>query len=85
MPSAAFSAQLRGEYVGSQLTYSSNTAYGVPAYSLWHLELSQRITDVISLRGGIENLTDEDFSDASDNFTFAEPGRTYHIGVSLRF
>ncbi|MHB0764502.1 TonB-dependent receptor domain-containing protein [Stutzerimonas sp. NM35] len=84
-PSAAFSAQLRGEYVGSQLTYSSNTAYGVPAYSLWHLELTQRITDDISLRGGIENLTDEDFSDASDNFTFAEPGRTYHIGVSLRF
>jgi len=84
-PGAAFSAQLRGEYVGSQLTYSSNTAYGIPAYSLWHLELSQRITDDISLRGGIENLTDEDFSDASDNFTFAEPGRTYHIGVSLRF
>ncbi len=84
-PSAAFSAQLRGEYVGSQLTYSSNTAYGVPAYSLWHLELTQRITDDISLRGGIENLTDENFSDASDNFTFAEPGRTYHIGVSLRF
>ncbi|MHB0853079.1 TonB-dependent receptor domain-containing protein [Stutzerimonas nitrititolerans] len=84
-PSAAFSAQLRGEYVGSQLTYSSNMAYGVPAYSLWHLELTQRITDDISLRGGIENLTDENFSDASDNFTFAEPGRTYHIGVSLRF
>ena len=84
-PNATFTGQLRGEYVGSQLTYSSNTAYAVPAYSLWHLELTQRITDTLSIRGGIENLTDEDFSDASDNFTFAEPGRTYHVGLSLSF
>ncbi|MBA1275350.1 TonB-dependent receptor domain-containing protein [Stutzerimonas azotifigens] len=84
-PTAAFTAQVRGEYVGSQLTYSSNTANSVPAYSLWHLELTQRITDSLSIRGGIENLTDEDFSDTSDNFTFAEPGRTYHLGVSLSF
>ncbi|MCQ4288831.1 TonB-dependent receptor [Pseudomonas stutzeri] len=84
-PNATFTGQLRGEYVGSQLTYSSNTAYAVPAYSLWHLELTQRITDALSIRGGIENLTDEDFSDASDNFTFAEPGRTYHVGLSLSF
>lgn len=84
-PTAGFTGQLRGEYVGSQLTYSSNTAYAVPAYSLWHLELTQRITDSLSIRGGIENLTDKDFSDAADNFTFAEPGRTYHVGVSLSF
>lgn len=84
-PSARFTGQLRGEYVGSQLTYSSNTAHAMPAYSLWHLELTQRITDSLSVRGGIENLTDEDFSDAADNFTFAEPGRTYHVGVSLSF
>ncbi|TLX54907.1 TonB-dependent receptor [Stutzerimonas nosocomialis] len=84
-PTAAFTAQVRGEYVGSQLTYSSNTASSVPAYSLWHLELSQRITDALSIRGGIENLTDKAFSDTSDNFTFAEPGRTYHLGVSLSF
>jgi len=84
-PTAAFTGQVRGEYVGSQLTYSSNTAYAMPAYTLWHLELTQRITDSLSIRGGIENLTDEDFSDASDNFTFAEPGRTYHVGLSLSF
>lgn len=82
-PTADFTGQLRGEYVGSQLTYSSNIAYAVPAYSLWHLELTQRLSDTLSVRGGIKNLTDEDFSDASDNFTFAEPGRTYHAGVRL--
>lgn len=84
-PTATFTGQLRGEYVGSQLTYSSNTAYAVPAYSLWHLELTQHLTDALSIRGGIENLTDRDFSDAPDNYTFAEPGRTYHVGVSLSF
>lgn len=84
-PTADFSAQLRGEYVGSQLTYTSNIAHAVPAYSLWHLELAQRITDSLSVRGGIENLTDQDFSDTSDHFTFAEPGRTYHVGVRLSF
>lgn len=84
-PTADFTGQLRGEYVGSQLSYSSNTVHAVPAYSLWHLELTQRITDTLSIRGGIENLTDRDFSDASDNFTFAETGRTYHVGLSLSF
>ena len=80
-----FTGQLRGEYVGSQLTYSSNMAHAVPAYSLWHLDLTQRITESLSIRGGIENLTDEDFNDASDPFNFAEPGRTYHVGLILSF
>lgn len=84
-PTADFTGQLRGEYVGSQLSYSSNTTYAVPAYSLWHLEISQRISDTLSIRGGIENLTDRDFSDAADNYAFTEPGRTYHVGVSLSF
>ncbi|MFL9812660.1 TonB-dependent receptor [Stutzerimonas sp. VN223-3] len=84
-PNANFSGQLRGEYVGSQLTYSRNTALTVPAYALWHLELTQRITESLSIRGSIENLTDEDFSDSADNFTFAEPGRSYHVGLSLSF
>lgn len=60
-PTATLSGQLRGEYVGSQVTYSSNTAYAVPAYSLWHLELTQHLTDTLSIRGGIENLTDRGF------------------------
>lgn len=84
-PNDDFSGQLRGEYVGSQLTYSRNAAYAVPAFSLWHLELVQHINDYLSIRGGIENLTDEAFSDADDHFTFSEPGRTYHVGVNVSF
>ncbi|TBU97507.1 TonB-dependent receptor domain-containing protein [Pseudomonas dryadis] len=84
-PGTGFSAQVRGEYVGSQLSYSGNSAYAMPAYSLWHVELSKTLSDNLSLRGGIENLTDRDFSQADDDFTFAEPGRTYHVGLSLSF
>ena len=84
-PSARFTGQVRAEYVGSQVTYSRNSAFAVPAYSLWHLELTQRVTDSLSIRGGIENLTDEAFTDTSDHFTFSEPGRTYHVGLSLSF
>ncbi|TBU78026.1 TonB-dependent receptor [Pseudomonas daroniae] len=84
-PNSGFNAQIRGEYVGSQLSYSGSSTYSMPAYSLWHLEMSQSLTDNLTLRGGIENLTDRDFSDTEDAFTFAEPGRTLHIGLNLSF
>jgi len=84
-PRAGFDAQLRGEYVGSQLSYSGSSRYTMPAYSLWHLELSQALTDHLTVRGGIENLTDRNFSDGDDHFTFAEPGRTFHVGLSVSF
>lgn len=85
MPSATFDAQLRTEYVGSQLTYSSNVAYALPAYSLWHLELSQKLSANLTLRGGIENIGDERLADQSETFNYAEPGRTYHIGLVATF
>ncbi|MGV8340369.1 hypothetical protein, partial [Pseudomonas aeruginosa] len=47
------------EYVGSQVAYSSNVGYALPAYSLWHLELSQKLNENLTLRGGIENLGDQ--------------------------
>ncbi|SER51296.1 TonB-dependent receptor domain-containing protein [Halopseudomonas bauzanensis] len=84
-PTPGFDAQLRGEYVGSQLGYSRNVAYGLPAYSLWHLELSQQLTPDLTLRGGIENLSDERLADDNVLFNYPEPGRTYHVGLSMSF
>lgn len=84
-PNTTFDAQLRTEYVGSQLTYSSNVAYSLPAYSLWHLELSQKLSRNLTLRGGIENIGDERLADQNEYFTYAEPGRTYHIGLVATF
>ncbi|GGJ87636.1 TonB-dependent receptor domain-containing protein [Pseudomonas matsuisoli] len=84
-PNEAFEAQVRGEYVGSQLSYSGASGYRLPAYSLWHFEASQRLTPNLTLRGGIENLGDERLADRSENYVYAEPGRTYHVGVALSF
>lgn len=84
-PTSSFDAQLRAEYVGSQLTYSSNVPYALPAYSLWHMELSQRLSKNLTLRGGIDNIGDERLADQNEMFTYAEPGRTYHIGLVATF
>lgn len=84
-PTSTFEAQLRTEYIGSQLTYSSNVAYSLPAYSLWHLEMSQKLSSNLTLRGGIENIGDERLADQSERFVYAEPGRTYHIGLVATF
>lgn len=84
-PTQQFNAQLRGEYVGSQLGYSRNVAYGLPSYSLWHLEMSHQLTPGLSLRGGIENIGDQRLADDNALFNYPEPGRTYHVGLSLSF
>ncbi|WP_043238366.1 TonB-dependent receptor domain-containing protein [Stutzerimonas azotifigens] len=84
-PTPGFDAQLRTEYVGSQLAYSSNVAYALPAYSLWHLELSRKLSDNLTLRGGVENIGDERLADQNENFAYTEPGRTYHVGLVATF
>lgn len=84
-PFERFDAQLRGEYVGSQLGSAQGTSHTLPAYHLWHLDLSHHLSDRLTLRGGIENLTDERLADDSALFNYAEPGRTYHVGLSLSY
>jgi outer membrane receptor for ferrienterochelin and colicins len=84
-PTAGFSAQVRNEYVGSQIGYSRAEQYHLPAYSLWHLELSQQLTPQLSVRGGIENIGDVRLADEDNLFNYPEPGRTFHLGLSLSF
>ena len=84
-PNARFSAQLRTEYVGSQVAYSNNVGYALPAYSLWHLEPSQKLSENLTPRGGIENLGDQRLADDDTHFTYAEPGRTFHLGLVASF
>ncbi|MDP3491126.1 MAG: TonB-dependent receptor [Phenylobacterium sp.] len=80
-PSPALSAQLRTEYVGEQ-TVSTG---GLPDYTLWSIEASQRLFEGVTLRVGIENLSDQRLADKSGSFTYAEPGRLYHLGFNLSF
>lgn len=84
-PIAGFEARLRTEYIGSQVAYKSGQANGLPAYRLWHLDFSQQLTRHLTLRGGIENIGDERLADRSENFNYAEPGRTFHIGLMASF
>lgn len=84
-PTERFTAQVRNEYVGSQIGYSRDSEYSLPAYSLWHLELTQQLTDELSVRGGIQNIGDVRLADEDALFNYPEPGRTFHVGLSLSF
>lgn len=84
-PNQRFDAQLRGEYVGTQLGSAQGSTYTLPSYHMWHLDLRHHLSDRLTLRGGIENLTDERLTDESERFNYAEPGRTYHVGLSLSY
>ena len=81
-----FVAHLRGEYVGRQTVYPSATASArLPAYTVLSLDVSQRLTDGVTLRGGIQNLTDQRLSDKSPLFTYAEEGRLVWVGLNYGF
>ncbi|MDO8901552.1 MAG: TonB-dependent receptor [Phenylobacterium sp.] len=80
-PTPGLSAQLRGQYVGEQTVSTGR----LPDYSLWSLEASQRLFEGVTLRVGVENLTDQRLAEKSGSFTYAEPGRLYHLGFNLSF
>lgn len=84
-PKVGFQARLRHEYIGSQTRYSNGAALDLPAYSLWHLELSQSLGNNLRLRAGVENLGDKRMADLSDDFFYAEPGRVLHVGLNASF
>lgn len=48
-------------------------------------ELSQKLNENLTLRGGIENLGDQRLADDDTHFTYAEPGRTFHLGLVASF
>lgn len=80
-PREDFSAQLRAEYVGRQLVSTGV----LPDYSLWFFEAQKRLTPNVALRIGVENITDQRLAEKSSGYTYAEPGRLYHLGFNLSF
>ncbi|MBS7455775.1 TonB-dependent receptor domain-containing protein [Coralloluteibacterium stylophorae] len=84
-PVDAFDARVRGEYVGSQVQYSGDTAVGLDPYLLWSLDLRYRATDALTLRGGVENLTDELREDTAALYPYPETGRAYSVGLIYSF
>ncbi|MDG2528969.1 TonB-dependent receptor domain-containing protein [Caulobacter endophyticus] len=74
-------AQLRAEYVGRQVVSTGV----LPTYALWFFEARKRLTDHVALRVGVENITDQRLAEKSSAYTYAEPGRLYHLGLNLSF
>lgn len=80
-----FRAQARVDYVGEQVVVASGRRYPLPDYTLVAVDVSQRLTPNLTLRGGVENLTNEQLVDLNSRFTYAEPGRRFHLGLNLSF
>jgi len=82
-PAHDWDASLRLQYVGSQRT---TTAAGhQPAYTLLSLYGSHEISRYVTVRAGIENITDKRLADESVNYAFADEGRRLFVGMEMRF
>lgn len=82
---ADFRTGLRGEYKGTQWQTSGAAQVKLPAYTIWSLDVAYRITDRVSVRGSIENLTDERLNESSALYAYPETGRYYNVGLNLSF
>jgi len=87
VPWQAFRAALRSEYNGTQEVNSTALRRRVtlPAYWLHSLDLSYRLSENLSLRGSVENLTDKTLYEDSTLYPFAEIGRAYNLSFTFNF
>lgn len=69
------------EYYGEQ----SSSAGDLPAYALWNASVGKRLGKHLSLRAGINNLTDVRLADKSPNFGYAELGRNLFATLRADF
>ncbi|WP_407353341.1 TonB-dependent receptor domain-containing protein [Luteimonas sp. R10] len=85
-PVDAFTGRLRAEYVGSQVEYPSRgPTIAVPADTLYALDLRYRISPALSLRGGIDNITDARQDSVDLEYPYPQVGRNYYVGFDLSF
>lgn len=77
--------QLRGEYVGEQWMVSNSVQQPVPDYAVVSLEGGYQLQPNLWVRAGVQNLTDVRLAEESGFFSFAEPGRFYHLGFTASF
>lgn len=80
-----FRAQGRIEYVGEQTAVASGVRYRLPNYTLVSVDFSQRLTSNLTVRAGVENLTDQRLAEKNSRFTYVEPGRRFHMGLNVSF
>jgi len=68
----AWSTRIGLERTGAQ----SSAGVNLPAYTLWNASVARRIGERLSLRLGVNNLTDVRLAEESPNFGYAERRRT---------
>lgn len=80
-PVDKLSTQLRLEHIGKQYLDGGR----LPSYRLLSFSGRYRVNQHISLRAGVDNLTDVYLPDKSEDFNFIEPGRSLYFGAILSF
>ncbi len=84
-----WSAQLRANYVGEQLQLVGRGAAAVlqtlPDYTYWSLSVARELNSTMTLRAGVDNLTDLNLLEESALFTYADRGRYAWLSVEARF
>lgn len=78
-------------YVHRQYEKDGDKGLKLPSFTLWDLGITKRILSM-ELTFAVDNITDKHYSESisSDPVTFAsiyvpQPGRTYRVGVTMRF
>ncbi len=69
----------RYKYIGNQKDHNNKS---LKAYSTFALQLSKKFTDSLSVKTGIENLTNKKLNDLYD---YQLRGRFYYVGLNYTF
>jgi len=81
-PGDAWIARLGFEHIGRQL---DSGGQHLPRYTLWSASVAKRLGQAMTLRAGIENLTDVRLAEKSAAFGYAERGRTLFASLRADF
>ncbi len=77
---------LRASYHGSEIEYDRiGNVIDLPGYTLLYAQGAWDVNADLQLTFGVKNLADVSLSDKSPNFTFAERGRSFYVGLRKNF
>lgn len=85
-PAEPFTGRLRADYIGSQVEYPSRgPTLDLPASMIYSLDLDYRVSDALTLRAGVHNITDARQDSIDLEYPYPQVGRGYHVGLGMSF